>query len=175
VAILKSFQCFLHACITVNTFCQYPAPRTIEPPTKRESVQGLPHVNASFMTCQTTLLLCIRGSGFLRSQIPSGICAKLRTVAASNNRDHVRNLSFTIACSRYIYNGVGELHIQCNTTGEVATTSPPFYKEPHRSHILWVKAELRKTFTSWLQHHFDAIGNPERHIRKVLHCGSKQQ
>jgi len=24
----------------------------------------------------------------LRSEIPSGICAKLRTVAASNNRDH---------------------------------------------------------------------------------------
>ena len=25
----------------------------------------------------------------LRSEIPSGICAKLRTVAASNNRDHM--------------------------------------------------------------------------------------
>jgi len=25
----------------------------------------------------------------LRSEIPSGICAKLRTVAASNNRDHL--------------------------------------------------------------------------------------
>jgi len=30
----------------------------------------------------------------LRSEIPSGICAKLRTVAASNNRDHARNLSY---------------------------------------------------------------------------------
>ena len=29
----------------------------------------------------------------LRSEIPSGMCAKLRTVAASNNRDHARNLS----------------------------------------------------------------------------------
>jgi len=29
----------------------------------------------------------------LRSEIPSGICAKLRTVAASNNRDHARKLS----------------------------------------------------------------------------------
>jgi len=28
----------------------------------------------------------------LRSEIPSGMCAKLRTVAASNNRDHARNL-----------------------------------------------------------------------------------
>ena len=55
--------------------------------------------------------------------------AKLRTVAASNNRDHARNLS--IACSRYIYYGVivhahpvrGESHNQRNTTGEVATQS----------------------------------------------------
>ena len=79
------------------------------------------------------------------------MCAKLRTVAASNNRDHARNLSLrtlavtfkrshvigrattsqslSIACSRYIYHGVilhahpvcGESHNQRNTTGEVAT------------------------------------------------------
>jgi len=50
-----------------------------------------------------------------------------------------------IACSRHIYNGVilhahpvrGESHNQRNTTGEVATTSPPFYNEPQRSHVLW--------------------------------------
>ena len=30
----------------------------------------------------------------LRSEIPSGMCAKLHTVAASNNRDHARNLSY---------------------------------------------------------------------------------
>ena len=30
----------------------------------------------------------------LRSEIPSSMCAKLRTVAASNNRDHARNLSY---------------------------------------------------------------------------------
>ena len=29
----------------------------------------------------------------LQSEIPSGMCAKLHTVAASNNRDHARNLS----------------------------------------------------------------------------------
>ena len=28
----------------------------------------------------------------MRSEIPSGMCAKLRTAAASNNRDHARNL-----------------------------------------------------------------------------------
>jgi len=92
-------------------------------------------------------------------------------------------ISLTIACSRYTYNGVilhahpvrGESHNQRNATGEVATTSPPFYNEPHRSHVLCVKAELRTTFTSWSQHHFVAIGNPERHVRKASHHGSKQQ
>ena len=69
----------------------------------------------------------------------------------------------------------GESHNQRNTTGEVATTSPHFYNEAHRSHVLCVKAELRTTFTSWSQHHFVAIGNPERHMRKASHCGSKQQ
>jgi len=34
----------------------------------------------------------------------------------------------------------GESHNQRNTTGEVATTSPPFYSEPYRSHVLCVKA-----------------------------------
>ena len=71
-------------------------------------------------------------------------------------------ISLTIACSCYTYDGYilpahpvrGESHNQRNTTGEVATTSPPFYNEPHRSHVLCVKAELRTTFTSWSQHHF---------------------
>jgi len=51
----------------------------------------------------------------------------------------------------------------------------PFYNEPHRSHVLCVKAELGTSFTSWLQHHFVAIGNPERPVRKASHHGSKQQ
>jgi len=71
-------------------------------------------------------------------------------------------ISLTIACSRYIYNGVilhahpirGESDNQRNTTGEVATTFPPFYNEPHRWHILCVKAELGTTSISWSQHHF---------------------
>ena len=92
-------------------------------------------------------------------------------------------ISIIIACSRYIYYGVilhahpvrGESHNQRNTTGEVATTSPPFYNEPHRSHVLCVKAELRMSFTPWSQHHFIAIGNPEQHVRKASHCGRKQQ
>jgi len=92
-------------------------------------------------------------------------------------------ISLTIACLHYIYNGVvlhahpvsGKSHIQHNATGEVSTTSPPFYNEPHRSHILCVMAELGTTSTFWSQHHFVAIGNSERHVCKASHCGSKQQ
>jgi len=88
-----------------------------------------------------------------------------------------------IACSREIHNGVilhahpvrGESHNQRNTTGEVATTSPSFYNEPQRSHVLCVKAELGTTSTSRSQHHFVAIGHLERHMRKASHRGSKQQ
>ena len=142
-----------------------------------------------------------------RSEIPSGMCAKLRTVVASNNRDHAPQsffayacryvqsftsqyrqsfhvaISLTVACSCYAYIGVilhaqpvrGESHNQRNATGEVATTSPPFYNESHRSHVLCVKAERGTTSTSWSQHHFVAIVNPERHVRKASHRGSKQQ
>jgi len=69
----------------------------------------------------------------------------------------------------------GESHNQHNTTGEVAATSPPFYNEPHRSHVLCVKAELCMTITSWSQHHFDAIGNPEWHMHNASHRVSKKQ
>ena len=60
----------------------------------------------------------------------------------------------------------GESHNQRNANGEVATTSPPFYNELHRSHVLCVKADPGTTFTSWSQHHFVAIGNPERQVLK---------
>jgi len=55
---------------------------------------------------------------------------KLRTVAANNNRDHAPlAISLTIACWRYVYDGVilhahavrGESHNQRNAAGEVAT------------------------------------------------------
>jgi len=60
--------------------------------------------------------------------IRPGICAKLRTVAASNNRDHpTRSLYYCLlAPHTYIFilraHPVrGESHNQRNTTGEVAT------------------------------------------------------
>jgi len=69
-----------------------------------------------------------------------------------------------------------ESHLQNNTNGEVATTTPP-YNEPHRSHVLFAKAKAAPgtTFTSWSQHHFAAIGKPEWHVRKASHCSNKQQ
>jgi len=90
-------------------------------------------------------------------------------------------MSLTIACSRYIYNGVilhahpvrGESHNQRNTTGEVATTSPPFYNEPHRWHVLCVKAELGTTSTSWSQHHFVAcpsLCNTQARTVNLIHA-----
>jgi len=42
----------------------------------------------------------------------------------------------------------GDSHIQRNTNGEVATTSPPFYNEPHLLHVLFVKSAPGTTFTS---------------------------
>jgi len=39
----------------------------------------------------------------LRSEIPSGMRAKLRTVAASNNRDHARNLSYCCLLALHIW------------------------------------------------------------------------
>ena len=49
---------------------------------------------------------------------------------------------------------LGESHIQRNANREFATTSPPFYNEPHLSHVLHVKVAPGTTFISWSQHHF---------------------
>ena len=107
----------------------------------------------------------------LRWEILSGMCAKLRTVAATNNRVHALQSLYYFLFAPRIYIVVlrahplrGESNIQRDATGEVAITSPPFYNEPHRSHVLCVKAEPVTTFTSWSQHHFVAIGKPERHV-----------
>ena len=39
----------------------------------------------------------------MRSEIPSSMCAKLRTMAASNNRDHARNLSYYCLLALHIW------------------------------------------------------------------------
>jgi len=117
----------------------------------------------------------------LWSKSLNGKCAKLHTVAASNNRDHRRDHSIN-ACSCHIYLCVahcahpicGESHFQRNINWEVATTSPLF-AEPQRSHILFVKVAPGTTFTSWSKHQFVVIGKHRRQICKASPCGTKQQ
>jgi len=55
----------------------------------------------------------------------------------------------------------GESHMQRNTNGVVATTSPPVYNKPYQSHVIFVKVAPGTTFTLWTQHYFVAIGKPE--------------
>jgi len=117
-------------------------------------------------------LWCLRFQLFfgvivLRSEIPSGICAKLRTVAASNNRDHPTRSLYYCLFGPHTYIFVlrahpvrGESHNQRNATGEVATTSPPFYNKPLRSHVLlcegWTRHDLHILVTApfcWLVSH----------------------
>jgi len=45
--------------------------------------------------------------------------------------------------------------------------TPPERLQQYQSHVFFVKAELGTTFTSWSQHHFDVIGNPEQHVQVV--------
>ena len=93
---------------------------------------------------------------------PSGKCAKLHTVAASNNRDHAsQSLLWLLVRATHIYVVVLRAH---PVRGE---SYPPFYNEPHRLHVLCVKAEPGTTFTSWSQHDFVAIGNPSSKCTKL--------
>ena len=64
----------------------------------------------------------------LQLEIPSGMCAGLRSVAASNNRVHVPRSLYYCSFTPHMYITVirahpvrGEPHIQRNATGEVAT------------------------------------------------------
>jgi len=63
----------------------------------------------------------------LRSEIPSGMCAELRTAAASNNRDHPTRSLYYCLFAPNTYTFVLRAHpVRCespnqrNTTGEVA-------------------------------------------------------
>jgi len=87
---------------------------------------------------------------------PRGMCAKLRTMAASNNRVHPTRSLYYCLFTPHIYIIVlrahpirGESHNQRNATGEVATTSPPFYNEPHRSYVLLCEG--------WTQHNLHIL------------------
>ena len=56
----------------------------------------------------------------------------------------------------------------CNNIPSFLQRAAPFTR-------FFVKSAPGTTFTSWSQHHFDAIGKVERHVRIASHCGSRQQ
>ena len=136
---------------------------------------GVDTVAASGPTIWTYALESTHCQPFCCDRKPRAACAQsFASWQQATTEIMRRNLSYYCLLTPRTYIFVlhahpvrGESHNQRNTTGEVATTSPPFYNEPHRSHVLCVKAELGKTSTSWSQHHFVAIGNPERRVRKV--------
>ena len=69
------------------------------------------------------------------------------------------------ACSRHVYILLFFSHIPFVVNHTFNATLPeslqqhplPFYNEPHRSHLLFVKASHGTTSTSWSQHYFVAI------------------
>jgi len=119
----------------------------------------------------------------LRSEMPSGMCAKLRTVAACNNRVHMPWSLCYCLFAPHICMVLFFAHIPFVVNHTINATPPErlqqhllLFTTNHTDRTFFcVKAELRTTSTSWSQHHFDAIGNPERHVRKASHHGSKQQ
>jgi len=72
-----------------------------------------------------------RRCNLLQSKSPSGKCAKLHTVAASNNRDHPTRSLYYFLFAPHIYLGFvlrahslwGESHIQRYANREIATKS----------------------------------------------------
>jgi len=103
------------------------------------------HVHDNHMSLQTNCTQCrtvgtlpilgfvseeTSGLEVLRSEIPSGMCAKLRTVAVSNNRDHAPQSLLLLLARAWCYSWCvslhahlvrGESHNQRNATGAVAT------------------------------------------------------
>ena len=92
------------------------------------------------------------------------MCAKLCTMAVSNNRVHMPMITLLLlVCATYAYCSSRTSRLwwithSTQATGEAPTASPPFYNEPHRLHVLFVKASHGRTSTSWSQNHFIAIG-----------------
>jgi len=82
------------------------------------------------------------------------MCAKLHTVAASNNRVYPTRSFYYCLFSSFIYGVVlradsvrGEPRIQRNTSGEVATTSPPFHNK-----TALIAGSFREDFTQYDLH-----------------------
>jgi len=83
-----------------------------------------------------------------------------------------------IACLRHMYTVLFFAHIPSvanrafSATPAIRLQQLPLLFTTNHTHP---KAAPGTTFTSWSQHHFVAIGNPERQVRKASHRGSKQQ
>jgi len=86
--------------------------------------------------CHSTILL--------RSEIPSGMCAKLRTVAASKNRDHS-----IIACSRHIDIFLFFAHIPFVVNHTINATPPERLQQYYRLVLASLSPGAQQT-TSWL-------------------------
>ena len=130
----------------------------------------------------------------LRSESPSGMCAKLSTVAASNNRDHSPQSLFCFLFAPHICGVVlrahpvrGESHIQRNASGVVAatslllTTNPPIARsfcEGFTRHDLLIlvaapfccdwegRAACAQSFALWQQ----ATIEITRHNHSIIAC-----
>jgi len=103
---------------------------------------------------------CCAALGLLRSEILSGMCAKLRTVAASNNRDHARNLSLRMLVAAFYRS-----HVNIGR----ATTSQSLLLFLLALHIWWCCSS--RTSRSWwitqsTQHHWRGCN---RVIKTSLH------
>jgi len=70
------------------------------------------------------------GLEVLRSEIPSGMCAKIRTAAASNNRDHASQ-SLTIACSHHAHIFLFFAHIPFVMNHTINATPPERLQQNH--------------------------------------------
>ena len=104
----------------------------------------------------------------LRSEIPSGMCAKLRTVAASNNRVHMPwSLDYCLFTSHIWVMFFAHIPFVVNHTfnatpiGRLQQHPLLFTMNRTDRTFFCVKAELSTTCTSWLQHHFIAIGKAQ--------------
>jgi len=129
------------------------------------------------MTCWKT-----QARTLLRSEISSGICAKLRTVAASNNRDHVlQSLLILLARAAYIM-VLFFPHIPFVVNHTINVT-PPERLQQHpllfttnrtdRTSFVWRLTLARPLYPG---HNIILLRSEiSSGMCKASHCGSKQQ
>jgi len=128
----------------------------------------------------------------MRSEIPSGMCAKLRTVAASNNRDHASQshfayashhvqsftryygqsfhvaISLIIACSLHAYIFLFFTHISFVVNNTINTT-PPERLQLYMSWWRWMVSDSNK----FVLVRNEGIGSVGKHL--VLRTASTYQ